>query len=147
MKVAVENSLLQQLADYGDEHSTVEVCGVLTGQQGDEWEIKEFTPTTNITPGDMAVVHYMPDPTEFFQIIKDTRLVKKSADKDFIGIFHTHPNNLPIPSMTDHNGAGYKGIYIIYSPKFNNLAFYYWDGDEDNREWEHITEVRVLNGE
>lgn len=145
MKVAVSKGILQQLQEYGNEHSTVEVCGVLTGQVSEDedvWEVKEFTPTTNVTDGEFESVHYIPDPGEFFQIIRNTRLVSKKADKDFIGIFHTHPNNLPIPSITDINEAGYKGIYIIFSPKYKNLGFYYWDGDEENRSWKPI-EVEV----
>jgi proteasome lid subunit RPN8/RPN11 len=143
MKVAVEESVLQQLKDYGNGRPTVEVCGALLGQKSEDeglWKINEFIPITNVTNRALEAVHYIPDPTEWFQAIRQTRLVKSSADKDFMGVFHTHPNNLPIPSETDHREAGYKGIYIIFSPKFNSLGFYYYDGNEDRKIWTNVEE-------
>ena len=87
MKVAVENSVLQQLKDYGNERSTVEVCGALLGQKSEDeelWEINEFIPITNVAEafGGFEVVHYVPDPTEWFQAIRQTRLVRNSAEKE-----------------------------------------------------------------
>ena len=109
----------------------------LAKKQGNSWKCEEFIPLTNISTENKEV-HYVPDPNEFMSMLRKTTHVSSSAESDFLGIMHSHPNNRPIPSVTDVQGAGYTGVYIIHSPKFKETRAYYYDGNESNRNWDPI---------
>ena len=121
--------LVNELKVYGDSSPANEVCGALLGNKNstDTWDCTEFTPLTNVTNSNKEV-HYIPDPNEFFQTISRTTHMNKNAKQDLVGIFHTHPHHRPIPSHTDIHGAGYEGVYIIYSPKYKSMEAYYYNG-------------------
>ena len=124
--------------DHGDSRPTEEICGALLGhRQNKTWVITDYRHLTNTSPN--KSMHYIPDPNEWIKILKKTTFLDKKAKLDLIGIFHTHPMSQPVASITDIEEAGYEGVYWIYSPKFKNNNFYYYDGDEEKRQFNEIT--------
>ncbi|MBC8436899.1 Mov34/MPN/PAD-1 family protein [bacterium] len=133
IKLNILKEVFDEVVVYGDNSPNYEVCGAFLGKRDessiDNWLCDEFIPMTNVSTMDQGV-HYVPDPNEMFQMLSRTTHMDKDADKDLIGIFHTHPHNLPIPSQTDLNGAGYRGFYMIHSPKFEETQTYFYDGGD-----------------
>jgi len=130
MELHIPKSIEQEVTTYG-ESSSLEVCGAFLGNKNSntQWTCDEFIPMTNVSDQGQEV-HYIPDPNELFQVLKKTTHMDKNAKKDLIGIFHTHPNNRAVPSITDLKGAGYMGFYMIYSPKHDELNTFYYDGGD-----------------
>ena len=117
----------------GNESPHEEICGALLGKKnGKEIIIEDYIPLTNVS--DNKLVHYIPDPNEWFQVLQKTTL-DKDSEISLVGIYHTHPQSPPIASTTDIEEAGYAGIYIIYSPRYKKANTYYYDGDEDKRQF------------
>ena len=137
MEATITKSLKDVVTEQGDKSPAEEICGALLGQRNkDSWEIQKFVKLTNTSK--QKIAHYIPDPNEWFKVLNKTTFLNKDADYDLIGIFHTHPHSQPIASHTDINEAGYEGVYWIYSPHFKNHNCYYWDGNEDNRQFTMI---------
>lgn len=122
-KLAVENSPLLKMIKHGCSDMEQERCGMLLGlkRSSNNWIANEFIPITNVHH-ETEYKHYRLDPNEFIEVLSDTTHINDEANKDFVGIFHTHPNNRPIPSRFDIDGAGYNVFYIIYSPEFNSIS-------------------------
>ena len=124
----IDPAVFDELIAYGDASPDAEVCGALLGQKGEtDWICDEFIKLTNVSPHDRGV-HYIPHPNELFQALQKTKHMNKNANKDLVGIFHTHPHNEPYPSSTDILGAGYEGAYVIYSPLKRLITAHYYDG-------------------
>ena len=135
MKLNVTKEILETMIKYGDNSPDLEVCGALIGNfypYESSYTCTEFIPLTNRSNKDQAV-HYIPDQNEFFDVLKRTSHFDSNSNLDLVGIFHTHPHHAPIPSHTDIFGAGYAGIYVIYSPKYKDIKSYYYDGHENTR--------------
>ena len=137
MNFNISKDTLYEMTSYADD-SPDEIVGAIVGKkQGNSWKCEKFIPLTNVSTENKEV-HYIPDPNEFMGMLRETTHVSPKAENDFIGIMHSHPNNKPIPSITDLQGAGYTGVYIIHSPKFKETKAYYYDGNESERRWEPI---------
>ena len=136
---AIKSSLWSHIMDLGDMSPHEEICGALLGNKETQ-EIKKYEPLTNVSPTKSC--HYIPDPNEWLQTLLKTTFINKKADLDLIGLFHTHPNSAPIASHTDINEAGYEGFYWIYSPKDGTSNFYYYDGNDKNKQFT-ITNLKV----
>jgi proteasome lid subunit RPN8/RPN11 len=137
MNFSISRDILYEMTSYANS-SPDEIVGAMVGKkQGNSWKCEEFIPLTNISTENKEV-HYVPDPNEFMSMLRKTTHVSSSAESDFLGIMHSHPNNRPIPSVTDVQGAGSTGVYIIHSPKFKETRAYYYDGNESNRNWDPI---------
>ncbi|MBT7929126.1 hypothetical protein HN682_04335 [Candidatus Peregrinibacteria bacterium] len=136
MEVFITPEIVQELKIYGDSSPVHEVCGAFIGTKiKNEWHIEKFIPLTNVIAGLNGKEDYQPHPEEWLNVIKETTHYNDDAKYDFIGVYHTHPNNKPYPSITDVREAGYKGIYIIYSPKYKTFGVYYYNGDREHLMW------------
>lgn len=127
--LTISQEIYDQLVAYGEESPTEEVCGALLGKKfaDDSWVCDEFIPMTNVSTEGHSH-HYVADPNELFQVLSKTTLMFDDAEKDLVGIFHTHPNHEPTPSITDIGEAGYEGAYLIYSPNLQRMSAHYYDG-------------------
>ncbi len=125
----IDPAVFDELIAYGEATPRVEVCGALLGQKSEDgnWLCDEFIPLTNVSPHHHGA-HYIPSPDELFQALNKTRHMNKKAEKDLVGIYHTHPMFEPYPSSTDILGAGYEGAYVIYSPMKKQITAHYYDG-------------------
>jgi len=133
--VDVSFPILNEMLDYAKSSPKLEICGALLGkrtgsfEEPEELKILDFVPMANVSEHGKSV-HYIPDPNELLNVLKRTTHYDNKATLDLVGIFHNHPNNAPRPSITDINGAGYAGVYIIYSNKTGELSAQYYDGGE-----------------
>jgi len=144
MQFKILDEVYNNIISYGQNFSSQEVCGALVGYAGQNtYTCHEFKKLSNVSNEDKSG-HYIPDPNEFFAVISQTSHFNHRNKKDLVGIFHTHPHSLPIPSQTDINGAGYAGVYLIYSPKYDQLNAFYYDGDETDRKFTPIELVEII---
>ena len=119
-KLILKEHVFEQLRNYGRSNSNQEVCGILTGvKKEDHWVAGRFIPVDNIDEA-TNYQHYKMEPNQLLDALLETTHANEDADEDFVGIFHTHPNNQPRPSVFDIEGAGYNVFYVIYSPKHDN---------------------------
>tara|TARA_Y100000361_G_C11026782_1_gene272583 strand:- start:163 stop:618 length:456 start_codon:yes stop_codon:yes gene_type:complete len=147
MKLNVTKDILEAMINYGDNSPELEVCGALVGKSDESsYTCTEFIPLTNRSNKNKAV-HYIPDQNEFFNVLKRTTHFDSNSNLDLVGIFHTHPHHAPIPSETDILGAGYAGIYVIYSPKLKEIKSYYYDGQENTRFFSPSTILTINRGQ
>jgi proteasome lid subunit RPN8/RPN11 len=121
--IYIRKSVVTSALDYAKGNPSDEVVGVFRAY--DEWPFQEFIPITNILEekGGEYKVH----PQEIMDAIKDTKIIKKDSNCDVM-FFHTHPNWLAYPSMTDINEAAFQGYYSIYSIKYDEFNAFYFDG-------------------
>lgn len=99
-----------------------EVCGLMIGNKN---VVKEIVMMRNETPSPaLFTVAAM----EAGKIIMDA----KAKGMKVVGVFHSHPQNHPNPSMTDHDymGESWPHIWTIYSPRYKTWAS--WRRVEDN---------------
>ncbi|MBC8410401.1 MAG: Mov34/MPN/PAD-1 family protein [Rhodobacteraceae bacterium] len=129
MELTISQAVYNQVISYGESDKANEVCGAFLGTKrtATEWTCDEFIPMRNISQKGRGS-NYTPDPNELFKVLSQTTHMNRDAKKDLIGIFHTHPHHAPIPSSIDVHGAGYKGFYMIYSPKYTDEKTYFFDG-------------------
>jgi proteasome lid subunit RPN8/RPN11 len=90
-----------------------EVCGLMFG-------------SGNIVSEITMVPNEKPSPTYFeFSSMKAGEVIFDAMQRGLklIGVWHSHPNNMPNPSMTDYDYMeAHPGIWTIYSPRFNKWA-------------------------
>lgn len=99
-----------------------EVCALMIGNGN---VVKEIVMMKNETPSPaLFTVAAM----EAGKIIIDA----KAKGMKVVGIFHSHPNNQPQPSWTDHDymGESWPQIWTIYSPCYKSWASWRRIGDE-----------------
>jgi proteasome lid subunit RPN8/RPN11 len=124
--------VLDALKKYGDEFPYEEVGGILLGriQKDGYHQVRDFCPVKNIGFTDSRI-DYNFDPQTIYNNLKYTTIVDPGSSIDLVGIFHTHPYNKPMASLTDIEYAGYRGFYLIYSPLYNDFNNYYSYGSND----------------
>ncbi|MCM3131718.1 M67 family metallopeptidase [Paenibacillus polysaccharolyticus] len=94
-----------------------EACGVVLGESAAGGiRISRFQPIRNVAPDPLH--HFSLDQSEWIQCF--------FSDVTIVGIFHTHPRTLPIPSQEDlqalPNFAGMIDTYLIGSPDLSISA-------------------------
>jgi len=145
IKIALTNKLLKELLHFGRQDLQNEVIALGSGKKYDNvWSMDKFTPITNVVKDAKyeklvntlrlhPATDYFPNPPEFLNFLKTTSHYDGDESKpDFVVIFHTHPHGRAIPSGTDiahanTEGSGYDAVYIIFSPRFNEISFNYHD--------------------
>lgn len=124
MNMHMSLKLLTMLKEYGDSSPYSEVIAVLLGKKHSEYYALEyFNGVKNVA--DTPDILYCPDQQEFYDILKTTTAFDAKAGIDFLGIYHTHPMNEAVPSFTDIHSAAYPGIYLIYSPLYQDIKAYW----------------------
>lgn len=90
-----------------------EVCGLMFGKD-------------NIVSEITMVRNEKPSPVYFeFSSMKAGEVIFSAMQKGLklIGVWHSHPNNHPNPSMTDYDYMeAHPSIWTIYSPRFKTWA-------------------------
>ncbi len=77
-----------------------ECCGILLGEGG--W-ISAFLPAKNVHPHPQT--NFEIDP----QVLIDAHRAARKGDPQVAGYYHSHPNGLAEPSMTDRGQAAHDG--------------------------------------
>jgi len=99
-----------------------ESCAMLFGKKvGDNWNVKEVFLTQNI---DDSQTNFTISPEE---LLKGYQIAEKNQ-LEVVGIFHSHPNSVAIPSNTDKKFMQNNPVpWIIFSGVNNDLKAYLLD--------------------
>lgn len=124
---------LDNLINYAKSSPEKEICGLLLGDIVDGvtgiYKLKNFIPIRNIS--DDSYIEYIMEPNELLSVLKQTKHFDNNNELSIIGVFHNHPYWSPKPSIYDIEGAGYAGIYLIYSNKDDSIEAWFNEGSDD----------------
>ena len=135
-KIVIHDHNLELLEQYA-ESQTYEVCTMLIGHQNynffknrngicDTIQHIFFTENTEKSP-----VHFTISSEQLMEGYK----LAANLDLDVIGIFHSHPNNKALPSITDKRFMKINpGVWIIYSGTEKNMKAFKLDDNEKPKE-------------
>ncbi|RMH15987.1 MAG: M67 family peptidase [Acidobacteria bacterium] len=99
----------EQLARWGEEGYPHEVCGLLVGTAaGEEVRVVEVHRARNRNTA-RARDRYDLDPADYLAIDRRAR----ARGLDVVGVWHTHPDHPPRPSITDLEAAWEGYSYLI----------------------------------
>ncbi|MEK4349883.1 M67 family metallopeptidase [Paenibacillus sp. FSL R5-0475] len=89
-----------------------EACGVLLGAAAaGGMLIDTYVPMRNVAPDPLHT--FTPHPEEWIHVLYN--------EPTLIGLFHSHPNSEPVPSVADYKGLAALGsefkVYLIGSPR------------------------------
>ena len=98
-----------------------EVCGLMFGKDN---HVSEITMVRNEKPS--------PSYFEFSSMEAGEAVFAAMQKKlKLIGVWHSHPQNEPNPSMTDYDYMeAHQGIWTIYSPRFKKWASWIRVGEQ-----------------
>jgi len=117
------NEQIQQIIDYCKNNSSIEVCGILAGN---DVRVKKVLYITNQYD---SPTRFFMEPTELLQafIWMDEQKI------ELLGIFHSHPNGPEIPSKTDVMEFNYPGVEsVIVTPRNGNWELFPYIIDGQN---------------
>lgn len=102
------NQHIKQIIDYCENNPSIEVCGILVGNDS---QVKKV----------LFIANQYNSPTRFF--MEPTELLQAfnwmdEQKMELLGIFHSHPNGPETPSMTDIKEFNYPGVEsVIATPR------------------------------
>jgi [CysO sulfur-carrier protein]-S-L-cysteine hydrolase len=132
--ISVEDSLLSNIIDIGEQHYPNEFGGFLIGHYSNNQTQLNITDT--ILPNKYNATPYLFERDTIGIEDKLKNYYSENPQKYYVGEWHTHPNNLPIPSGTDikainaitnHNDVSIKNpvmLIIGYNKTKIELGFY-----------------------
>lgn len=131
-RIDITPDLMKQLKNYGKKYYPEECCGLLTSIAPKILNKKksipvEWHPIDNVSK-EVSKWDYIMDPNQYMAVLRKTNLFDKKSTIELTAIFHTHPNNLPIPSQYDITGAAWHTVYLIYGVATDFIAAWFWDG-------------------
>ena len=101
LSISIDETLLIELTEIGKKHYPNEFGGFLMGYYSDD--LKQLNITDTILPTKFKASKYQFE-RDITGIIETLKNHYEQAPKTYyVGEWHTHPNNLPIPSTTDIN--------------------------------------------
>lgn len=108
-RVRIRQAVLTSLLAQARKSPDVEICGLLSGRDG---EIIEIFPAANASQ--KPETSFEIGPRELFQSMRTLRRGKL----ELMGIYHSHPQTANEPSPTDISMAFYPDVaYFIASPR------------------------------
>jgi proteasome lid subunit RPN8/RPN11 len=138
-EVTLPDPFIQQIVLEAEAAPDEEICGVLLGEVSENLvTVTEIVPCANVATEKLAL--YVPDPETFYATLARTTLLDRTSNLSFIGIYHSHPHSLPIPSKVDLDFVGYQGWYLIVSPRYKSIKLYQVSGVK-GEPWELIQTI------
>ncbi len=112
--INIEDALLSNIIDIGIQHYPNEFGGFLIGYYSNSQTQLNITDT--ILPNKYKATPYLFERDTMGIEDKLKNFYNQNPQKYYVGEWHTHPNNLPIPSNTDINAinsiTNYKDVSI-----------------------------------
>jgi [CysO sulfur-carrier protein]-S-L-cysteine hydrolase len=101
LSISIDEKLINELIDTGKKYYPKEFGGFLIGNYSDDF--KQLNITDTILPMKYRATKYLfqRDALGVDELLKF--FYKENPKKYYVGEWHTHPDNLPIPSSTDIN--------------------------------------------
>ena len=99
LSISIDETLLNNLTEIGKKHYPNEFGGFLIGYYSDD--LKRLNITDTILPTQYKASKYLfeRNTTGIKDILENH--YEKIPKKYYVGEWHTHPDNLPVPSSTD----------------------------------------------
>jgi proteasome lid subunit RPN8/RPN11 len=111
----LDNKQIKQIIDYCKSNPSIEVCGILVGNNA---QVKKIFFITNKYD---SPTRFFMEPTELLQAFN----WMDEQKMELLGIFHSHPNGPETPSITDIKEFNYPGIEsVIVTPKKGNWKLF-----------------------
>lgn len=124
MAVTISYSVARQIADQAAKQHPCEACGLLAGTRD---HIAAAHPLRNVA--DMPQTRFQIDPREQLRALKAI----DAAQRDWIGIYHSHPRSPPIPSQSDIKQCADSGLLqLIVSLEGRRPQLKLWRVDRDS---------------
>lgn len=98
--IKISQKLVNEVIEYCVSTLPKEACGVLIGEREsfpNDYQIDEFIPITNIAAE--PNITFKMEPTEWIPLVY---AYDKHKKRQIVGILHTHPKTVALPSLTDH---------------------------------------------
>ena len=108
----LSSEIHQQIKEHGAASYPYEGCGLLLGQVADGHNVvTEIRPLPNVWPvEEEKPIRFLIDPKAWQQVEIEAMM----NDLDVIGIFHSHPDDVPVASPRDLAWASWPGYsYLI----------------------------------
>ena len=106
--IRIRKQILEAMMAHAGADQTKECCGLLAGKNQ---TITKIFSAQNIAPS--PATSYEIAPPELFRFMREMR----DTQRDFLGIYHSHPTTDNAPSPTDVARAYYPDVaYFILSP-------------------------------
>lgn len=121
-KMKIDREIYQQLVAEAHEHSPLECCGYLAGNDN---KVTKAYPMKNI---DESQIHYSFEPKEQFQVVKEIR----NEGLKVLAVYHSHPETPARPSEED--------IRLAYDPEVSYVIISLCNNRED------VKSFRIQNG-
>lgn len=113
----VVKTVLNSIILHAENSFPNECCGLLAGNS---FTFTKYYPLTNESKTPQK--NYLASPKELFQTFKQIR----TSGQELLGIYHSHPNSIAYPSITDINLAFYpEAVYFIFSIQQQRLAAFH----------------------
>jgi [CysO sulfur-carrier protein]-S-L-cysteine hydrolase len=105
--IRIQSAVLHQIIEHARRDPLVECCGLVAGREN---QITRAYPAKNVAAD--PATRYEVAPRELVDL---TRQIREDG-LDVMGIYHSHPNAIEVPSETDVAAAEYPGVaYFIVS--------------------------------
>jgi [CysO sulfur-carrier protein]-S-L-cysteine hydrolase len=101
LTLEIGDLLLERIIDVGMQHDPNEFGGFLVGYYSEDY--KQLNITDMILPKKYKATPYLFERDTVGVNERLHRFFKEEPKKYYVGEWHTHPRNLPIPSSTDYN--------------------------------------------
>jgi len=122
--IKISESLRKNLELHANEQNPYEACAILLGNKDEKiWEATEIFLTENIEKSEINFTVSNEQLLEGYKMAEEKGL-------DVVGIFHSHPKSLPLPSNTDIKFMKGNPIpWIIYSGLTKEMKAYLLDSE------------------
>lgn len=106
--VRIPNTILQKMINHALRKAPMECCGILAGKG------KTVLRMYEMTNADESRTSYVTSPEEQLEVFREM----EREDLNMLAIYHSHPDTIPFPSVSDVRLAFYPDVaYIIISLK------------------------------
>lgn len=105
-RLVIPDEILDEMVSHARQCLPNEACGMLAGVDG---HVRKLYALENSDP---SAATYTIDPTAQLRAIKDM----SANGLELVGIYHSHPDSPPLPSITDINRAFFPGTRELNYP-------------------------------
>lgn len=134
LSISIEEKLINELVEIGKRYYPMEFGGFLIGNYSNDFSQLNITDT--LLPNSYKATNYLFQRDTIGIYKKLREFYNKVPQKFYVGEWHTHPDNVPIPSNTDiiaisaiitHKEVSIQNpvlLIIGYSTAYFELGFY-----------------------
>lgn len=127
--VTITRAILSRFIQDCNKNPNKETCSMITWDT--DLGLMNYFNIKNISE-ENPEVHFEMDPTELYQVLSRTDLMRPGSPEKLYMTAHSHPTGLPVPSVTDYKRLHYDVYHMIYGMWYN------WMEDEDKAKYKPV---------